>query len=98
MGRGGLLKGEFKRAGLDFRVLVVCKTGEAGAGREELLAGFQAVVDCTGTYGQHCWLGEGGLPALGERRMADTEEGTTVVQPLAHHHSYLINPCSFSQP
>jgi thioredoxin reductase len=24
------------------------------------------VVDCTGTYGQHRWLGDGGIPALGE--------------------------------
>ena len=59
-------------------MLVECRTGEAGAGREELLAGFQAVVDCTGTYGHQCWLGEDGLPALGERRLSNTEEGTTV--------------------
>jgi thioredoxin reductase len=25
------------------------------------------VLDCTGTYAQHRWLGEGGIPALGER-------------------------------
>lgn len=24
------------------------------------------VLDCTGTYGQHCWLGDGGIPASGE--------------------------------
>ena len=24
------------------------------------------VLDCTGTYGQHRWLGDGGIPALGE--------------------------------
>src|SRR5262249_21684447 len=24
------------------------------------------VLDCTGTYGQHRWLGNGGIPALGE--------------------------------
>jgi thioredoxin reductase len=24
------------------------------------------VIDCTGTYGQHRWLGDGGIPALGE--------------------------------
>src|SRR5262249_50756775 len=24
------------------------------------------VLDCTGTYGRHRWLGDGGLPALGE--------------------------------
>lgn len=24
------------------------------------------VLDCTGTYGQHRWLGEGGIPAVGE--------------------------------
>ena len=24
------------------------------------------ILDCTGTYGQHRWLGDGGMPALGE--------------------------------
>src|SRR5204863_5861675 len=24
------------------------------------------VLDCTGTYGKHRWLGDGGIPALGE--------------------------------
>jgi thioredoxin reductase len=24
------------------------------------------ILDCTGTYGQHRWLGDGGIPALGE--------------------------------
>jgi thioredoxin reductase len=26
----------------------------------------EIVLDCTGTYGQHRWLGEGGIPAIGE--------------------------------
>jgi thioredoxin reductase len=26
----------------------------------------EVVLDCTGTYGQHRWLGDGGIPALGE--------------------------------
>ncbi len=28
------------------------------------------VIDCTGTYGNHKWLGQGGTPALGERSAA----------------------------
>ena len=27
------------------------------------------VIDCTGTYGQHRWLGPGGIPALGELQL-----------------------------
>ena len=79
-GREGKSKGEFSRGGKSFRLLV-----EATDGAEEWLKDFQAVVDCTGTYGQgrwvflhfershptSRWLGEGGVPALGERRFAE---------------------------
>src|SRR5476651_509918 len=27
------------------------------------------ILDCTGTYGQHRWLGPGGIPALGESQV-----------------------------
>jgi len=68
-GREGKSKGEFSREGKSFRLLV-----EATDGAEEWLKDFQAVVDCTGTYGQGRWLGEGGVPALGERRLAEKVE------------------------
>ena len=46
-GREGKSKGEFSREGKSFRLLV-----EGNEGEEEWVKGFQAVVDCTGTYGQ----------------------------------------------
>lgn len=36
------------------------------ANGRERVEDAQIVLDCTGTYGQHRWLGEGGMPALGE--------------------------------
>ena len=83
-GREGKSKGEFSREGKSFRLLVEGKEGE-----EEWVNDFQAVVDCTGTYGkgrwglfsflgllfQTCrWLGEGGVPALGERKLIEKVE------------------------
>ena len=50
-GREGKSKGEFSRGGKSFRLLV-----EATDGAEEWLKDFQAVVDCTGTYGQGRWV------------------------------------------
>ena len=47
VGREGKSKGEFSREGKSFRLLV-----EGNDGKEEWLKDFQAVVDCTGTYGQ----------------------------------------------
>jgi len=44
-----------------FRILVSNETGA-----EEMLDGFTHVVDATGTYGNHNWVGRGGLPAIGE--------------------------------
>ena len=49
-GREGKSKGEFSREGKSFRLLV-----EGTGGEEEWLKDFQAVVDCTGTYGQGRW-------------------------------------------
>lgn len=34
--------------------------------QQERLEEADVVLDCTGTYGQHRWLGPGGIPALGE--------------------------------
>ena len=50
-GREGKSKGEFSREGKSFRLLVE----EDTEGVEEWLKDFQAVVDCTGTYGRGRW-------------------------------------------
>jgi thioredoxin reductase len=64
VGRRGLLKGDApgdgKRGGQPFRLLL-----RDGKGRETVEEA-DVVLDCTGTYGQHRWLGEGGIPAPGE--------------------------------
>lgn len=62
--RGQLLKGEHigdgQRGNHRFRILT-----RDGEGREELCYA-DIVIDASGTYGNHNWLGEGGIPALGE--------------------------------
>jgi thioredoxin reductase len=64
VGRRGFLKEDFpgdpRRAKSPFRLLV--KEGNNPERAEEA----DVVLDCTGTYGQHRWLGEGGIPAVGE--------------------------------
>merc|ERR1719336_422282 len=64
--RGPMNKGDKigSRQNSDFTVLVDC-TAE---GKEDYVKA-EAVIDCTGTYGNGNWLGRGGLPAPGERRM-----------------------------
>lgn len=53
--------GDPKRAQSPFVLLL---KGEKGERYDEA----DVVLDCTGTYGHHRWLGPGGLPALGERQ------------------------------
>src|SRR5579885_656409 len=64
VGRRGLLKGDSpgdgQRAGQPFRLLLRDPKGK------ERVAEADVVLDCTGTYGQHRWLGDGGIPAVGE--------------------------------
>ncbi len=64
VGRQGLLKdeavGDSQRARQPFRLLLRTDKGEQ-------VAEADIVLDCTGTYGQPCGLGDGGLPAVGER-------------------------------
>jgi hypothetical protein len=62
VGRRGLLKGDMKRDGQPFRLLL-----RDGKGKETFEEA-DVVFDCTGTYGQHRWLGEGGIPAAGEAK------------------------------
>ncbi len=62
--RRGYLKndspGDIKRGQQPFRILV-----RENKNREKVVEA-DVVLDCTGTYGQHRWLGDGGVPAVGE--------------------------------
>ena len=64
LGRRGLLvddlPGDPARGKQPFRILV-----RDGKGRERI-AEAEVVLDCTGTYGLHRWMGDGGIPAAGE--------------------------------
>jgi hypothetical protein len=64
IGRRGWLKdegpGDARRGQQPFRLLV------RSSKKQERFDEADIVLDCTGTYGQHCWLGEGGIPAAGE--------------------------------
>ncbi len=68
VGRDGLLKGEFvgdlERGLADFRILLQ-STRPLDHGRQRT-ATADVVIDTTGTYGNHNWLGHGGIPAVGE--------------------------------
>lgn len=64
VGRRGMLKeelpGDAKRGQQPFRLLL------RGKDNKEVAEEADVVLDCTGTYGQHRWLGDGGIPAAGE--------------------------------
>lgn len=65
---GGLLKADMGaaiRQAQPFRVLV----GRTDGTGEERVVEADAVVDASGTYGRGNFLGMGGVPALGERRL-----------------------------
>jgi thioredoxin reductase len=63
VGRSGILKtesaGDNRRNNSPFRLLV-------RGGNTERIEEADIVFDCTGTYGRHRWLGDGGIPAAGE--------------------------------
>lgn len=65
IGRAGMLRTDPltdpKRANAPFRLLV---RDDKGVERFEAA---QIIVDCSGTYRHHRWMGDGGIPALGER-------------------------------
>jgi cation diffusion facilitator CzcD-associated flavoprotein CzcO len=64
VGRRGLHKednpGDAARAKQPFRLMVRDKQNR------ERVEEADVVLDCTGIYGQHRWLGAGGIPAIGE--------------------------------
>src|SRR5204863_1211671 len=70
--REGLLKHEeiatAERGAHRFRLLLT------GASGRETVEHADAVIDCTGTYGNPNSLGDGGIPAPGERALGDRIE------------------------
>jgi hypothetical protein len=64
IGRRGMLKedspGDSARGKAPFRILVREAKGRERVDEAEI------VLDCTGTYMEHRWLGDGGIPAPGE--------------------------------
>ena len=68
VGRDGIGKGDLiggPRERYPFRLLV-----ESEAGEEELVEA-DVLFDCSGTYGNHNWMGNGNVPALGERALEE---------------------------
>ncbi len=72
IGRDGLWKGDLigdrSRLNSPFRVLI---RNESAA--EEIVTADN-VIDCSGTWNNHNWLGAGGIPCPGEREAADAIE------------------------
>jgi thioredoxin reductase len=70
IGRRGLLKtdspGDPKRGQQPFLLLIRDAQGK------ERIEEADVVLDCSGTYGRHRWMGEGGLPAAGEKQAASS--------------------------
>jgi hypothetical protein len=64
IGRRGLLKedgvGDNRRGQQPFRLLIRDSKGR------ERVEEADIILDCTGTYAQHRWMGDGGIPAIGE--------------------------------
>jgi hypothetical protein len=74
--RGSLSKGQYignspTRINTKFDILV-SKTDDGGV--ENMLCDFDAVIDATGSYGNPNWMGRGGIPAIGERALRQTED------------------------
>jgi hypothetical protein len=57
------LIGSPARAGRLFRLLLRDSRGQ------ESMHNFDVVMDCSGTYSQHNWAGNGGIPAIGEQEL-----------------------------
>lgn len=66
--REGWLKsegaGSEARADSNFQLLV--RTRDSGGHTHERIVTAEAIIDTTGTFGRHAWLGPSGLPAPGE--------------------------------
>ncbi len=85
--REGLLKGEAlgspERAEAPFRILLENESGE------EQVVHSQVVIDTTGSYSNPGWLGNGGIPALGERSLRERIHYHLVDIAGAERHRFL---------
>jgi hypothetical protein len=90
VGRSGLLKGEHAgsqdREDSDFRLLL--RSVDAEGHTRERFATAEAVIDATGTFGRHNWLGPDGLPAIGELAAREHVEYRLPDVLGAQHHHY----------
>jgi len=69
VGRDSLLKGSKNRQNCKFRILIETSfSGDKVV--DKYIDDADIVVDATGTYGNHNNVGLGGLPAVGERKLA----------------------------
>ena len=57
--------GDEERGESPFSILVRSLNGKESQTEADV------VIDCTGTYGNHNWLGQGGIPAVGETHSAE---------------------------
>lgn len=74
IGRQGQLKGE--NAGSDARIFADFRVLLRDSAGNEHVETADVVIDATGTYGNHRWMGDGGIPAVGELAEAsDIEYG-----------------------
>lgn len=64
----GELVGNAERGDYDFRILSL------DASEKETVTSADAVIDTTGVYGNPNWAGQGGAPAIGERRIRQSIE------------------------
>jgi thioredoxin reductase len=64
VGKRGMFKGDHvgngQRSGESFRLLIETEAGERYGEAD-------VVLDCSGTWGKPNWMGQGGVPAIGER-------------------------------
>ena len=69
IGKRGFWKGDAigSRARLESPFTILIET--AVSGEDIIEADF--VLDCSGTFGIHNWLGDGGVPAIGERHLPE---------------------------
>ena len=94
IGRADLSKADFgrqyDRGNSRFRLLLRDKKGE------DSMAEADIVIDATGVYGQHRFLGRGGLPAVGEQAMAHAihyrlpQISNSTASPFAGRHTLVV--------
>ncbi len=69
IGKRHLWKGDAigSRARLEAPFMLLTESAQNG----EQVVEADFVLDCSGTFGNHNWLGDGGVPAIGERQLSE---------------------------